>query len=120
MRDGGSIILVGSGAGHKGVPGYTTCSATKAALRSFARTWTAEFKNRGIRVNNLSVGPIETPMIDSQADTKGGADAIRAFFVANMVKNAQRSKTVKVPSRGYANASSGSSIKARFQKSGSL
>jgi NAD(P)-dependent dehydrogenase (short-subunit alcohol dehydrogenase family) len=71
MRDGGSIILVGSGAGHKGVPGYTTCSATKAALRSFARTWTAEFKNRGIRVNNLSVGPIETPMIDSQVDTKG-------------------------------------------------
>jgi NAD(P)-dependent dehydrogenase (short-subunit alcohol dehydrogenase family) len=65
-------------------PGYTTYSATKAAMRSFARTWTAEFKNRGIRVNNPSPGPIDTPIIDSQAETKEGADvAIRAAFAAN-------------------------------------
>jgi NAD(P)-dependent dehydrogenase (short-subunit alcohol dehydrogenase family) len=82
MRDGGSIILVGSTAAYMGFPGYTTYSATKAALRSFARTWTAEFKDRGIRVNNLSPGPIDTPIIDSQADTKEGADAIRAGFAA--------------------------------------
>ena len=78
MSDGGSIILVGSTAGYMGFPGYTTYSATKAALRSFARTWTAEFKDRGIRVNNLSPGPIDTPIIDSEAETKEGADAIRA------------------------------------------
>jgi NAD(P)-dependent dehydrogenase (short-subunit alcohol dehydrogenase family) len=84
MRDGGSIILVGSTAGYMGFPGYTTYSATKAALRSFARTWTAEFKDRGIRVNNLSPGPIDTPIIDSQAETKEGADAIRASFAANI------------------------------------
>jgi NAD(P)-dependent dehydrogenase (short-subunit alcohol dehydrogenase family) len=84
MRDGGSIILVGSTTGYMGFPGYTTYSATKAALRSFARTWTAEFKNRGIRVNNLSPGPIDTPIIDSQAKTKEGAEAIRASFAANI------------------------------------
>jgi NAD(P)-dependent dehydrogenase (short-subunit alcohol dehydrogenase family) len=82
MHDGGSIILVGSTAAYMGFPGYTTYSATKAAMRSFARTWTAEFKDRGIRVNNLSPGPIDTPIIDSQADTKEGADAIRASFAS--------------------------------------
>jgi NAD(P)-dependent dehydrogenase (short-subunit alcohol dehydrogenase family) len=84
LRNKGSIVLVGSGASNMGFPGYTTYSATKAALRSFARTWTAEFKDRGIRVNTLSPGPIDTPIIDSQAETKEGADAIRAYFAANI------------------------------------
>jgi NAD(P)-dependent dehydrogenase (short-subunit alcohol dehydrogenase family) len=82
MRDGGSIVLVGSIAGYKGVNGYTTYSATKAALRSYARTWTQEFKDRGIRVNTLSPGPIDTPIMDSMADSKEGADAIRASFAS--------------------------------------
>ncbi|MEU1445410.1 MULTISPECIES: SDR family NAD(P)-dependent oxidoreductase [Streptomyces] len=82
MNDGGSIILVGSIAGHVGVEGYTTYSATKAALRSYARTWTKELKRRGIRVNVLSPGPIDTPIMDSQADSKEGADAIRAAFAS--------------------------------------
>jgi NAD(P)-dependent dehydrogenase (short-subunit alcohol dehydrogenase family) len=82
MRDGGSIILVSSIAGYKGIDGYTTYSATKAALRSYARTWTQEFKDRGIRVNTLSPGPIDTPIFDSQADSKEGADAIRASFAS--------------------------------------
>lgn len=47
MNDGGSIILVGSIAGHTGVGGYTTYSATKAAVRSYARTWTKELKGPG-------------------------------------------------------------------------
>jgi NAD(P)-dependent dehydrogenase (short-subunit alcohol dehydrogenase family) len=84
LRDGASIIFVGSTAAYMGFPGYTTYSATKAAMRSFARTLTAEFKDRGIRVNNLSPGPIDTPIIDSQADTKEGADAIRKSFAANI------------------------------------
>ncbi|MDT7663095.1 MAG: hypothetical protein QOD04_2651, partial [Pseudonocardiales bacterium] len=82
MRDGGSIVLVSSIAGYKGINGYTTYSATKAALRSYARTWTQEFKDRGIRINTLSPGPIDTPIMDGQADTKEGADAIRAAFAS--------------------------------------
>jgi NAD(P)-dependent dehydrogenase (short-subunit alcohol dehydrogenase family) len=82
MNNGGSIILVGSIAGYTGLDGYTTYSATKAALRSYARTWTKELKDRGIRVNNLSPGPIDTPIMDSQADSQEGADAIRAAFAS--------------------------------------
>lgn len=82
MNDGGSVILVGSIAGHIGVEGYTTYSATKAALRSYARTWTKELKGRGIRVNVISPGPIDTPILDSQADSEEGVDAIKAAFAA--------------------------------------
>jgi NAD(P)-dependent dehydrogenase (short-subunit alcohol dehydrogenase family) len=82
MNDGGSIILVGSIAAYTGIDGYTTYSAAKAALRSYARTWTKELKDRGIRVNNLSPGPIDTPIMDSQADSKEDADAIRAAFAS--------------------------------------
>ncbi len=81
IRDGGSIILIGSIAAFMGFPAHTTYSGTKAAVRSFARTWTVELKDRGIRVNTLSPGPIDTPIIDSQAPTKEGADKIRENFV---------------------------------------
>lgn len=82
IRDGGSIILIGSIAAFMGFPAHSTYSATKAAIRSFARTWTAELKHRRIRVNTLSPGPIDTPIIDSQAATKEGADEIRAQFIS--------------------------------------
>jgi NAD(P)-dependent dehydrogenase (short-subunit alcohol dehydrogenase family) len=80
MSKGGSIVLMSSVASIKGIPGYGTYSATKAAIRSFARTWTVELKERGIRVNTLSPGPIDTPIIDGQATTKEGADELRAMF----------------------------------------
>lgn len=80
LNDGASIILVGSGAWQKGIPIYNTYAATKAALRSFVRTWTAEFASRGIRSNVISPGPIETPIINGQFDTKEAADALRAQF----------------------------------------
>jgi NAD(P)-dependent dehydrogenase (short-subunit alcohol dehydrogenase family) len=83
MRTGGSVILVGSVAGYVGVPGFSAYSATKAALRSYVRTWTREFTDRGIRFNTLSPGPIDTPMIDSTADP----DATRAQFVAAIPLN---------------------------------
>ncbi|EKG42033.1 3-oxoacyl-[acyl-carrier protein] reductase [Pseudomonas syringae pv. avellanae str. ISPaVe013] len=63
MHDGGSIILNSSIAASRGVSGCSTYSATKAAIRSFARTWTAELQSRGIRVNTLSPGPIDTPIM---------------------------------------------------------
>jgi NAD(P)-dependent dehydrogenase (short-subunit alcohol dehydrogenase family) len=63
MPDGGTIILTGSGAAIKGLPGTSAYSAAKAAVRSFARTWTTDLKDRGIRVNVVSPGPIETPML---------------------------------------------------------
>lgn len=68
MGESGSIVLIGSTAGYIGLPGYSAYSATKAALRSYARTWTKEFGARGIRVNVLSPGPVETPVVDGQAD----------------------------------------------------
>lgn len=63
MSNGGSIILNGSAMWGKGIPGAGVYAATKAALRSFARTWAAELAERGIRVNVLSPGPTDTAMI---------------------------------------------------------
>ena len=58
MKEGGSIILNGSGAWQKGIPVYAVYSATKAALRSFVRTWTAELAGKGIRANMIDDGVI--------------------------------------------------------------
>ena len=66
MKDGGSIILNSSIAGVKGFPGTSVYSASKAAVRSFARTWTAELKGK-IRVNVISPGTIDTAMLSEVA-----------------------------------------------------
>ena len=58
---GGAVILAGSGSGRKGFAGLTVYNATKAAIRSLARTWTTELQSRGIRVNVVSPGVIDTP-----------------------------------------------------------
>ena len=63
MNYGASIILVASAGKNKGRPGRSTYSATKAALRSFARTWTSELKEQKIRTNVLSPGAVDTPML---------------------------------------------------------
>lgn len=62
LRDGASVILTASLAGTKGFPAFSVYSATKAAIRSLARTLTADLKERRIRVNALSPGHIETPI----------------------------------------------------------
>lgn len=67
---GGSIILNASIAGYKAMPAFSVYSATKAAVRSFARGWTVDLQGRGIRVNALSPGPIQTPAIDGLAETE--------------------------------------------------
>jgi NAD(P)-dependent dehydrogenase (short-subunit alcohol dehydrogenase family) len=82
LNDGGAIIVITSIAENKGIPGFTAYSATKAAVRSFVRTWTAELKDRRIRVNAISPGPIDTPIFEQQAPTKEGADQARAQFAA--------------------------------------
>jgi NAD(P)-dependent dehydrogenase (short-subunit alcohol dehydrogenase family) len=64
FKDGGSIFMTSSVASVKGFPGFSVYAASKAALRSFARTWLNELKDRNIRVNVLSAGPIATPMQD--------------------------------------------------------
>ena len=61
LRDGGSIILNASIVASKGLSSNSVYSATKAAVRSFARTWTTDLKDRRIRVNAISPGPIDTP-----------------------------------------------------------
>src|SRR6201987_1549708 len=64
FNDNRSIFLNGSIASIKGFPGFGVYSASKAAVRSFARTWLLELKDRGIRVNILSPGTIDTPVLD--------------------------------------------------------
>jgi NAD(P)-dependent dehydrogenase (short-subunit alcohol dehydrogenase family) len=61
LSDGGSIILNASIVASKGLSSNSVYSATKAAVRSFARTWTTDLKDRRIRVNAISPGPIDTP-----------------------------------------------------------
>ncbi len=61
LPDGASIILNASIVGSKGFPANSVYSATKAAVRSFARTWTTDLKDRHIRVNAVSPGVIDTP-----------------------------------------------------------
>jgi NAD(P)-dependent dehydrogenase (short-subunit alcohol dehydrogenase family) len=68
MGRGGAVVLVGSIAGNMGIAGYGTYAATKAAVRSYARTWTHELAPRGIRVNTVSPGPTDTPMFDGVTD----------------------------------------------------
>lgn len=64
FSNGGSIFMNGSIAGIKGIPTFGVYSASKAAVRSFARTWLVELKDRGIRVNVLSPGTIDTPILE--------------------------------------------------------
>ncbi len=78
MTGGGSIVLIGSIADSIGTPGYTAYNASKAAVRSFSRTWTNELASRNIRVNTLSPGPIDTPMM------LAASEEVRSFLVGKI------------------------------------
>jgi NAD(P)-dependent dehydrogenase (short-subunit alcohol dehydrogenase family) len=84
MPDGASIILNASIVGSKGLPMNSVYSATKAAVRSFARTWTTDLRNRHIRVNAVSPGATDTPGLN---DLVGSSDAgqQRLKMVSNTV-----------------------------------
>jgi NAD(P)-dependent dehydrogenase (short-subunit alcohol dehydrogenase family) len=78
MPDGASIIVNSSIVGSKGLPANSVYSATKAAVRSFARTWTTDLKDRHIRVNAVSPGPVETPGLnDLVASTESGESRLK-------------------------------------------
>jgi NAD(P)-dependent dehydrogenase (short-subunit alcohol dehydrogenase family) len=66
MTKGGSIVLNGSMVSVKGLPGFSVYAATKAALRSFARTWAVDLKGKQIRVNVVSPGTVVTPAYKSE------------------------------------------------------
>ncbi|SKA38795.1 SDR family NAD(P)-dependent oxidoreductase [Consotaella salsifontis] len=75
MSSGGSIVLAGSGAGQKGFANLSIYSATKAAIRSLARGWTIDLKDRGIRVNVMSPGMVLTPAMATYFGNNEGAEA---------------------------------------------
>jgi NAD(P)-dependent dehydrogenase (short-subunit alcohol dehydrogenase family) len=80
LPDGASIILNASVVGSKGMSSNSVYSATKAALRSFARTWTTDLKSRHIRVNAVSPGPIDTPGLSNLvASSTAGAERLKSI-----------------------------------------
>ena len=81
FQGGGSIILNASTAGSKASTGFSVYGATKAAVRSFARSWAVELKHRKIRVNAISPGPIDTPGLSG--------------FVRDMAQNVQEIEQIK-------------------------
>jgi len=80
MSAGGAIVLNASIVDIKGMPAFSVYSATKAAVRNFARGWASDLRGKGIRVNVVSPGPIDTPGVDGLAKTPEE----RAQFKANM------------------------------------
>jgi NAD(P)-dependent dehydrogenase (short-subunit alcohol dehydrogenase family) len=82
IQEGGSIILNASINASKGLETSSVYSATKAAIRSFARTWTVELKHRKIRVNAISPGPIDTPGFNGLAQSEEQLDQLKTSFVS--------------------------------------
>jgi len=74
LPDGASIILNASVVASKGLSANSVCSATKAAVRSFARTWTTDLKDHRIRVNAVSPGPIATPGLNELVASTGAGE----------------------------------------------
>jgi len=84
MHGGGSVILTGSTTGTMGTAAFSVYSATKAALRNFARSWALDLKDTGIRVNVLSPGPISTPGLDHALSSTGQQEAIIDSMTAQL------------------------------------
>ena len=84
IPDGGSIILNASVVASTGNPAFSVYSATKAAIRSFARTWILDLKERKIRVNAISPGPIATPGLDGLAHVEGVGPELMTSLIASV------------------------------------
>lgn len=86
LNDGASVVLVGSTAADRGVAAFGAYAASKAAVRSFARTWSSELKDRGIRVNVVSPAWIETPGGTAAFGDEETARAVREKVAATVPK----------------------------------
>lgn len=86
LNDGASIILVGSTAADRGMEAFGAYAASKAAVRSFARTWSTELKSRGIRVNVISPAWIETPGGTAAFGDEETARAMKEHVAATVPK----------------------------------
>ena len=84
FQDGGSIILNASIAASKGMEALSVYSATKAAVRSFARTWTIDLNHRKIRVNAVSPGPIDTPGVKGLAQSKEEIEQLKKSLITSV------------------------------------
>jgi NAD(P)-dependent dehydrogenase (short-subunit alcohol dehydrogenase family) len=84
IPDGSTVVLNASIVSIKGMPAFGVYSATKAAVRSFARTWTNELKERKIRVNVVSPGPIDTPGVDGLAQDPEQAKQLKAGLASQV------------------------------------
>jgi NAD(P)-dependent dehydrogenase (short-subunit alcohol dehydrogenase family) len=84
LPEGASIILNASIVASTGNPAFSVYSASKAAVRSFARTWILDLKDRRIRVNAISPGPIDTPGLSGLGHTAEQAEQIKTSFAASV------------------------------------
>ena len=84
FQDGGSIILTASTAASKGIEALSVYSATKAAVRSFARTWTVDLKHRKIRVNAISPGPIDTPIFNGLNQSEEEIEQLKKSLITSV------------------------------------
>lgn len=84
LRDGASVILMGSTAGSTGTPAFSVYSASKAAIRSFARCWVLDLAPRRIRVNVLAPGPTTTPGLRGLATSEEHLQALVGQLVAGI------------------------------------
>jgi NAD(P)-dependent dehydrogenase (short-subunit alcohol dehydrogenase family) len=85
LRDGASVILTGSTTASTGTANFSVYSASKAAVRNLARSWTLDLKDRGIRVNVVSPGPIRTPGLVELAGTDPAAQQGLLDYMASQV-----------------------------------
>jgi NAD(P)-dependent dehydrogenase (short-subunit alcohol dehydrogenase family) len=84
LQDGGAIVLIGSIITARAVAGFSAYAASKAAIRSFARQWMLDLAPRRIRVNVISPGPIDTPGLDSLAESEDERRQFKAGLAARV------------------------------------
>lgn len=85
LGEGSSVILTGSTAASSGIEAFSVYAASKAAVRSFARSWIMDLKGRGIRVNTLSPGPIKTPgLVELVGNDSAQQQALLDSFAAQV------------------------------------
>ena len=82
LNDNGAIVAVSTVITVKGFPQNVTYSAAKAAVKSFVKTWAADYKGRNIRANSVSPGVIDTAILESEFNSKEKADELKAYFAS--------------------------------------